>query len=237
MDHRGDLYSVGVIIYELLTGRLPFPGPSSMDMLLAHATEMPPTFAELNLDVRIPQAIEALVFDCLAKDPNDRPQSAMELAELFDTALARQEVIRDVSELRPREPEPPPAAPDATALHFEMEAWMPQSIAIMKLRGFVHDAGGEVIESVPGLIRVRLGGRGHSHKSGGSTFSWLGFGSKRNGPIDLELRLHTMDSKRENHLAVEVMFRPHSASLLKDRVWRDRCTRIFIDVRSYMMGV
>ncbi len=39
MDHRGDLYSVGVMMYELLTGRLPFNGPTSMDILLAHATE------------------------------------------------------------------------------------------------------------------------------------------------------------------------------------------------------
>ena len=41
MDHRGDLYSVGVILFELLTGRLPFAGSSTMDMLLAHATEEP----------------------------------------------------------------------------------------------------------------------------------------------------------------------------------------------------
>ena len=47
MDHRGDLYSVGVILYELLTGRLPFAGQSTMDVLLAHATEEPPRFARI----------------------------------------------------------------------------------------------------------------------------------------------------------------------------------------------
>src|SRR5918911_542095 len=47
MDNRGDLYSVGVILFELLTGRLPFSGKSTMDVLLAHATEEPPSFAQV----------------------------------------------------------------------------------------------------------------------------------------------------------------------------------------------
>src|SRR5207302_408298 len=47
MDHRSDLYSVGIILFELLTGRLPFTAGSTMDILLAHATEEPPSFAAL----------------------------------------------------------------------------------------------------------------------------------------------------------------------------------------------
>src|SRR5262249_55836744 len=78
MDHRGDLYSVGVMMYELLTGRLPFSGPSSMDILLAHATEHAPTFNELGLAGWVPRDVEQLVFDCLAKDPEERPQQARE---------------------------------------------------------------------------------------------------------------------------------------------------------------
>src|SRR5207253_10697721 len=41
LTHRSDLYSVGVILYELLTGKLPFHGDETMDVLLAHATEAP----------------------------------------------------------------------------------------------------------------------------------------------------------------------------------------------------
>src|SRR5438552_712596 len=62
MDHRGDIYSVGVMMYELLTGRLPFNGPSSMDILLAHATEYAPSFAEIGLKGWVPREVEQLVF-------------------------------------------------------------------------------------------------------------------------------------------------------------------------------
>src|SRR5439155_1374008 len=77
-----------VMMYELLTGRLPFVGPSSMDLMLAHATEMPPRFADLKLPVVIPEPIEAVVALCLEKEPNDRPQTARELAELYETAMS-----------------------------------------------------------------------------------------------------------------------------------------------------
>ena len=193
MDHRGDLYSVGVMMFELLTGRLPFTGPSSMDILLAHATEPPPTFAELGLAGCVPREIEELVYDCLAKHPEDRPQAARELADRFDTAVNRAMAKADSNPGRPGLPPEPEASSGAyrasppqagtpsqssreqAALPFHMEAWMPESIAIVKLRGFVHDAGGEVVESVPGLIKVRLGGR---KTPTAGPLSWIGLGRK-----------------------------------------------------------
>ena len=69
-------------------------------------------------------------------------------------------------------------------------------IAIVKLRGFVHDAGGEVVESVPGLIKVRLGGR-KGNPSG--PFSWLGL-RRSSGPIDVELHLHHLDPTKDMHM-------------------------------------
>src|SRR4051794_16953528 len=87
MDHRGDLYSVGVILFELLTGQLPFSGRSTMDVLLAHATEEPPSFAKLGVLGLVPPAIERVVQRCLAKDPNLRPNHARELSEEYTEAL------------------------------------------------------------------------------------------------------------------------------------------------------
>jgi len=112
-----------------------------------------------------------------------------------------------------------------------MEAWMPEQIAIMKLRGFVHDCGGEVIESVPGLIRVRLG-RGRQS----STITWFGLGKRSGGPVDVELHLHRTDPKQENKLTINVLFRPTRLSLLTDDTWRARCSKVFVELRAYLMG-
>ena len=258
MDHRGDLYSVGIMMYELLTGRLPFSGPNSMDILLAHATETPPTFSELGLRGWAPSEIEELVFDCLAKEPDDRPQTARELAERFDTALERAQAAVEARTVQtgprlggksshvmpglPSSANPTPTTNPTTvqaptsreqaALPFHMEAWMPERIAIVKLRGFVHDAGGEVVESVPGLIKVRLGSR---KTPVGGPLSWLGL-RRSSGPIDVELHLHNVDPTKENQLTIHVLFRPSHPALLNDRTWRQRCTQVFIELRAYLMG-
>jgi eukaryotic-like serine/threonine-protein kinase len=240
VDHRGDIYSVGVIMYELLTGRLPFIGPSSMDLMLAHATEQPPSFASLELDTQIPNAVEQVVLAALEKDPKDRPQSARDLMDCYETALSIDEMGLPVSPADENQSELayPPIYADPTTLTFQMEAWMPESIAIMKLRGFAHDMGGEVTESVPGMIALRIGGNtagNKAKKAGRSGLSWFGFG-RRIGIISLELHLHQIDPQKCNRLFLQVVFRPLSINQLNDPVWRERCTELFIELRAYLMG-
>lgn len=109
---------------------------------------------------------------------------------------------------------------------------MPEGIAIMKLRGFVHDAGGEVVESLPGLIKVRLGAR---KTPTGGPLSWLGL-RRSTAIIDLELHLHHAHPGQENRLTVHVLFRPSHPSLLADKSWRQRCSDVFVELRSYLMG-
>src|SRR4051812_45785853 len=91
MDHRGDIYAVGAILFELLAGKLPFSGTSTMDVLLAHATQEPPRFDEVCAAGQVPPAVEEVVMACLAKDPNDRPSSARDLAERYEKALIEEE--------------------------------------------------------------------------------------------------------------------------------------------------
>ena len=77
MDHRADIYAVGVMGYELLTGRPPFVGMSSQQILAAHVTQAPD-----QLTLRrpsCPPALAAVIMRCLEKRPADRWQTAEEL--------------------------------------------------------------------------------------------------------------------------------------------------------------
>lgn len=81
LDHRCDLYSLGVSMFEMLTGDLPFKG-SQVKLLLSHARDQAPLAHEVNPDV--PVELSALVAGLLEKRPEDRPQSAEEVADILD---------------------------------------------------------------------------------------------------------------------------------------------------------
>lgn len=85
IDHRADIYALGCLGYELLTGAAPFAGRTAREMIAAHITEMPEgvTIAR----PAVPSELGALIMRCLAKAPADRPQSTTEFASVLDTAL------------------------------------------------------------------------------------------------------------------------------------------------------
>src|SRR5262249_22279118 len=116
VDQRGDLYSVGVILFEMLAGRRPCEGHDVENLLLAHSDDRPPTFAEIGFPDLVPPAIEEVVRACLEKYPEDRPQSAEELALRYEAALGKQIYHKpEVAEAPP--PAPEPAAPPAVIYH------------------------------------------------------------------------------------------------------------------------
>ncbi|MCB9603984.1 MAG: HDOD domain-containing protein [Sandaracinus sp.] len=99
VDARSDLYSLGVLIFEALTGRLPFERESTLQLLVAHQLETPPNLCEFRTDA--PSAVGELVARALAKSPVDRPQSATEMAEALADAL------RDLRAPKPARDIPP----------------------------------------------------------------------------------------------------------------------------------
>ena len=88
LDARCDVYAAGVILYELLTGRVPFSAPTPLNVLTAHLTEPPQPPRERAPDRGITLALEAVAVHALAKDPALRYATAGALAMAIRTALA-----------------------------------------------------------------------------------------------------------------------------------------------------
>ena len=83
VDHRSDLFSLGVLLYEMLTGRSPFRGKNTLETLKRLATEEPPPVSTVRPEV--PAWLSELVERLLEKDPDDRPASAAEVAAALAT--------------------------------------------------------------------------------------------------------------------------------------------------------
>src|SRR5207248_9524490 len=83
---RTDLYSLGIVLYEILTGRVPFDAEAPMAVMLAQVHQPPPSLCDFAPDV--PPALSAAVLSALVKEPNGRPNSAAELAAVLRAAIA-----------------------------------------------------------------------------------------------------------------------------------------------------
>jgi serine/threonine protein kinase len=84
VDHRTDIYALGVILYELFAGRLPFEGNSAVEVLMQHMSARPARPSEFRA---LSAGLDALILACLEKSPEARPQSTAELLARFQAAL------------------------------------------------------------------------------------------------------------------------------------------------------
>ena len=98
IDPRSDIYAVGCIMYETLTGSRPFASDNLLECMQMHLKTMPPAFRIACPENKIPQALESVVFKALSKDPIDRFASVKELREALAASAQPPSLLRDISE-------------------------------------------------------------------------------------------------------------------------------------------
>lgn len=144
-DLRSDIYAVGVMMFRMLAGRLPFEGGNAFEILAKHIGERPPR--PRDLEPSIPAGVDAIILKALAKDPRDRFQSMTELAaalELGDTSEHRGGTVACSKSTVPVKPE-------ATAvLHGSAHALEP---ATREADGVQPETGDEP-EATPGTKAI-----------------------------------------------------------------------------------
>lgn len=253
VDGRADLYAVGVMLFELITGRLPFEHATVEQILAAHVKETPPRFHRIG-SAHIDPSIEAVIQIALSKFPSERHQSARALALAFEQATAFKfwEETEPTKQSTAHEPPPDSVArivdsaehttssplTDNFTLHDEFEANLSERLAAAKLRGFAEDIGGDVMESEPGMIRMQLG-MPKKPKTRSAIMNWISTmrtpGVERGKePIELRLTFSRIDSSR---VIVLACFTPFIDFMPTDIVlWRERCEAVYDLLRQYLMA-
>jgi beta-lactam-binding protein with PASTA domain len=134
-----DLYSIGVMLYEMLSGRLPFEGDSAVSVALKHLSEPPPPISQFRPDVN--PAIESVVMAALAKDPAHRWQSADDFADALQAAGAQLEpgapAPQDTAAFAPIPVVAPEPAPAVREERHRRWPWFTIGLLVLALAAFL----------------------------------------------------------------------------------------------------
>jgi len=149
LDGRADLYSVGIMLYEFVTGRLPFEG-TYWQIMSQHTTDAPPSFSRSNPRLRPMPELERAILRVLAKDREQRPQDARELFEEIRQAV-------EVSLGRDQAPPTAPtwkAGPEATLPPTELARFNPSQAITQAETVTVPVAHDRVVEKIRPPVKI-----------------------------------------------------------------------------------
>lgn len=145
IDLRADLYSLGVMLFEMIVGRLPFDGPDLSTILALQFAGNPPSLVEASGDASIPEELDAIVQTLLARTAAERPESAGEIHRALTRLFRASELPDDNTTSRHRLSGPDPTGSRTTsATHPTLLA---QSSATMN--SFVEKVGARISAQLP----------------------------------------------------------------------------------------
>jgi TolB-like protein len=231
LDHRTDIFSMGVLLHEMATGRRPFEGTSSAELVSAILRDTPPSVTDLRPD--LPRDLARIVRRCLEKDPRHRVQTARDVSNEF----------RDLSRMTSRIPKAPSpmsralTAPDSGAARADEGFWV--AVLPFKYAGSAADliafAEGLTEEIVTGLSRfsylkvishsstLRYAQRAVDVRSAGKELGarYILEGSLRQAGARLRIAVQLVDAISGAHLWAETYdraFQPETVFELQDEL-------------------
>jgi serine/threonine protein kinase len=114
---QADVYAIGIVVFEMLTGRLPYAGANQQELAMAHIREPIPNISDIN--PAVPDRLSKMVYRAMAKDPRDRYRDA----DQFGNVLQQfRDKARDHTAVNPNVPNEPPRAPSPRPLSNEVTA-------------------------------------------------------------------------------------------------------------------
>jgi hypothetical protein len=139
---------------------------------------------------------------------------------------------------------PPPLPYDPHTATYQLEAWMPEQVAVMKVQGFVDSATGRVVTSEPGFMCVHLlDPYDLVRPARPGLLAWLGFSEQSEPPEPgvlaiVEFHMTEKQTQFRKLLDITVRIRPGKDGLdPRSLRWRNYCDKLYCDVRAFLMGI